>query len=53
MSVAMREEPSKAGAGQGTVSSPDQYSLAVIEDNRRSLIRVDLNGAGDDSAGPQ
>lgn len=42
MSVAMHEEPSKAAAGQGTVSRSDQNSLAVIEGNRRSRIRVDL-----------
>lgn len=49
----MHEEPSKAVAKQGTISSSDQNSLAVVEDNRRSRIRVELNGAGDDSAGPE
>lgn len=53
MSVAMHEEPSKAAAGQGTVSRSDQNSLAVIEGSRRSRIRVDVYCSGDDPAGPE
>lgn len=53
MSMAMYEEPSKAAAGQGTVSRSDQNSLAVIQSNRSSLIRVELYRSGDDSTGPE
>lgn len=52
MSIAMYEEPSNAAAGQGQ-SRSDQNSLAVIQGNRRSLIRVELYRSGDDSTGPE